>query len=367
MVRVRDFPDWPRGTIVRLPHRSRALEGNPWDDPVERELPVYLPPGYDEADGPYLALWDFAAYTNSGPGHLNWRNQGENLVQRLDRLIHEGKLPPVVVPMPDCYTSLGGNQYINSAGVGAYGDYLNEELLPLLSERVAVVDGRDGRGVFGKSSGGYGGLRQAMARPDNWGGVAMHAADCGFDWVYRPELPTACAVLADHGNDPIRFLEVFWRNRKLGGRDFSVLMTLAMAATYDPDEDAPDRIRLPMDLETCELDPRRWARWLDHDPLNLVESHVDELSGVHALYIDVGRRDQYNIQFGTRALARKLEKRGIDHHFEEFEGTHSQMDWRLDTSLPFLARALSEASGLAWRDDPPDEAQSEPEHKERST
>ena len=32
----------------------------------------------------------------------------------------EGALPPVVVPMPDCFTSLGGNQYINSSAVGAY-------------------------------------------------------------------------------------------------------------------------------------------------------------------------------------------------------------------------------------------------------
>lgn len=350
--RVRDFPDWPSGRVLRLPHRSKALEGNPWDDPVERDLPVYLPPGYDEAAGPYVALWDFAAFTNSGPGHLNWRNQGENLVQRLDRLIASGALPPVVVPMPDCFTSLGGNQYINSPAVGAYACYVVEELVPLLGTAVNVVDGPEGRGVFGKSSGGYGGLRHAMAYPETWGGVALHAADCGFDWVYRPELPTACLVLSEYGGDPQRFLEVFWRNRKLGGRDFSVLMTLAMAATYDPDESEPGRIRLPMDLETCALDPERWERWLAHDPLNLVADHVPALSGLHCLYIDVGKRDQYHIQFGTRALAKALENLGVRHHFEEFEGTHSQMDWRLDTSLPMLGRALCAASGLALPDSP---------------
>ncbi len=327
------------------------LQGNPWDDPVEREFPVYLPAGYDESGAPHVALWDFAAFTNSGPGHLNWRNQGENLVQRLDRLIHEGAMPPVVVPMPDCYTSLGGNQYINSPAVGAYADYVVEELVPLLSAEINVVTGASGRGVFGKSSGGYGGLRHAMDRPDVWGGVAMHAADCGFDWVYRPELPTACQVLADHGGDPLRFLEVFWGNRKVGGRDFSVLMTLAMAATYDPDENDPARIRMPMDLETCTLDPERWGRWLAHDPLELVPRYADALKQLHCLYIDVGRRDQYHIQFGTRALVKQLEKLGVRHHFEEFEGTHSQMDWRLDTSLPILARALADASGLAPTND----------------
>ncbi len=58
------------------------------------------------------------------------------------------------------------------------------------------------------------------------------------------------------------------------------------------------------------------------------------------LYIDVGSRDQYNIQYGTRAFIRRLEKFGIGHHFEEFDGTHSGMDWRLDISLPMLAKAL---------------------------
>jgi hypothetical protein len=321
-----------------------VLENNPWDDPVERDFPVYLPPGYEPGSAPYVALWDLAAFTNSGVGHLNWRNQGENLVQRLDRLIQSGDLPPVVVPMPDCFTSLGGNQYINSPGVGAYADYLVEELVPLLGERFNVIGSASGRGAFGKSSGGYGALRLAMAYPEIWGGVAMHAADCGFDWVYRPELPTCCLVLAEYGGDPIRFLEVFWRNRKVGGRDFSVLMTLAMAASYDPDPDNPDCIRLPMDIDTCELDRERWARWLEHDPLNLVQANAEALRGLHCLYFDVGRRDQYRIQFGTRRFAVLLEKFGIDHHFEEFEGTHSQMDWRLDTSLPMLANALVAAS-----------------------
>jgi enterochelin esterase-like enzyme len=99
-----------------------------------------------------------------------------------------------------------------------------------------------------------------------------------------------------------------------------------------------------MDLATCTLDPERWARWLEHDPLNLVEANAEALRGLHCLYLDVGRRDQYRIQFGTRRLSALLEKSGIDHHFKEFDGTHSQMDWRLDTSLPRLAKALLDAS-----------------------
>ena len=337
---VRSQTDWPAGEIVCFKHHSRVLQGNIWSDPAERDFNVYLPPGYSESGKAYTALWDFAAFTNAGPGHLNWRNQGENLPQRLDRLIGSGKMPPVVVPMPDCYSSLGGNQYVNSSSVGRYADYVVKELVPFLSEHVNVIDDRSGRGAFGKSSGGYGALVHAMYYPETWGGVASHAGDIGFDWVYRPEFPRTAAVLSALDGDPYRFLKNFWNKKSPGSTDYSTLMTLAMAASYDPGDTPESAIRLPFDLQTLELDEVRWSEWLRHDPLNLLDSHAEQLASLSLLYIDVGSRDQYNIQYGTRAFVRRLEKLGIGHHYEEFDGTHSGMDWRLDTSLPMLARAL---------------------------
>ena len=337
---VRPQTEWPQGEIACFKHRSDVLKDNIWSDPYERDFHVYLPPGYSESGSAYAALWDFAAFTNAGPGHLNWKNQGENLPQRLDRLIGSGEMPPVVVPMPDCYSSLGGNQYINSSSVGRYADYIVEELVPYLGTRVNVIDDRAGRGVFGKSSGGYGALVHAMYYPDTWGGIASHAGDIGFEWVYRPEFPRAAAMLSSLKGDPYRFLKNFWLKKSPGSPDYSTLMTLAMAASYDPGNSPENIIQLPFDLHTCELDQRRWEQWLRHDPLNLLETHTAQLSSLKLLYIDVGNRDQYNIQYGTRSFIRRLEKLGIGHHYEEFDGTHSGMDWRLDISLPMLAKAL---------------------------
>ena len=340
---VRPQPKWPRGEVVCFRHHSDVLRDNIWSDPAERDFNVYLPPGYSESGEAFVALWDFAAFTNAGPGHLSWKNQGENLPQRLDRLIGSGEMPPVVVAMPDCYSSLGGNQYVNSTAVGRYADYIIDELVPFLSSHVNVIGHRDGRGVFGKSSGGYGALIHAMYYPGTWGGLATHAGDIGFEWVYRPEFPRAAAVLSSLGGDPYRFLRNFWAKKNPGSPDYSTLMTLAMAASYDPGDSPETAIQLPFDLHTCELDMVRWDRWLSHDPLNLLETYVEQLNLLHMLYIDVGSRDQYNIQFGTRAFVRHLEKLGIGHHFEEFDGTHSGMDWRLDFSLPKLANALHTA------------------------
>ena len=348
---VRPQSNWPKGEVVSFRHRSDVLKDNIWSDPAERDFHVYLPSGYTESGAAYVALWDFAAFSNAGPGHLNWKNQGENLPQRLDRLIGSGAMPPVVVPMPDCYNSLGGNQYVNSPAVGRYADYVVDELVPFLSKNVNVIGHRDGRGVFGKSSGGYGALVHAMYYPETWGGLAAHAADIGFEWVYQPSFPRVAAVMSSFGGDPCRFLENFWRSDAPSSADFSVLIALAMAASYDPGDSPENAIRLPFDLHTCEMNAERWNRWLSHDPLRLVDSHVEQLASQHLLYIDVGNRDQYNIQYGTRAFCRRLEMLGVGHHFEEFNGTHSGMDWRLDISLPKLAGALYTASGV---DAPPE-------------
>jgi S-formylglutathione hydrolase FrmB len=311
-------------------------------------LNVYLPHDYSESGTPFIALWDLAAYTNAGPGHLNWRNHGENLVQRLDRLIGQQKMPSSVVVIPDCYTYLGGNQYVNSPAVGRYADYLVEELVPWVSERFNLVPDRRGRGLFGKSSGGFGAIYHAIHYPDTWGAAASHAGDVGFDLVYPPEFPVTCNVLAEHGGDALSFIHGFWRKNRPSGRDYSALMILAMAASYDPDPEDPSRIRLPFDLRTCARDAGRWDRWLAFDPLNMIERGHGALARLHALWLDVGFRDQYHVHYGARRLVDRLRTLGVDFHYEEFDGTHSSIDWRLDHSLPFLAEALKTASERSY-------------------
>lgn len=341
---LRPNADWPKGSVVRLRHRSEVLGSNPWGDPVEREVSAYLPHGYSESVSPYPALWDLAAYTNSGPGHLNWRNHGENVPARLDRLIACGAMKPAVVVFPDCYSSLGGNQYLNSPSVGRYADYLVEELVPFVNDELNVVDGRAGRAVFGKSSGGYGAIYHAMHKPETWGAAASHAGDMGFELVYRRDFPIVCDQLTAYEGDTEAFMRAFWQKNRPSGRDYTTMMILAMAASYDPDPERPAHIRLPFDLRSCELRPERWNEWLAHDPINMLQRGAVALRSLHGLYIDVGIHDQYHIQYGARRFVDRLREQDIPHHYEEFEGTHSAIDWRLDHSLPYLVSVLKNAS-----------------------
>ena len=80
------------------------------------------PHGHDGSGLPLLV--DLVGFTAGGPVHTNWKNFGENVPERLDRLIATGAMPPVAVAFPDCFTKLGGNQYVNSSAMGRWDDFL---------------------------------------------------------------------------------------------------------------------------------------------------------------------------------------------------------------------------------------------------
>ena len=136
------------------------------------------------------------------------------------------------------------------------------------------------------------------------------------------------------------FLEHVWRTAKLGNDEVHALMNLAMAASYDPDPSVPNGFRVPYNFETGELLPQRWKQWLRHDPVKLVTRYARSLRTLRGIFIDCGWRDQYRIHYGSRLLSKRLAEHSVPHVYEEFDDTHSGIDYRMERSLPFLYRAL---------------------------
>ncbi|MDW8468185.1 MAG: alpha/beta hydrolase-fold protein [Burkholderiales bacterium] len=355
------------GRLVVLEHVSRVLRDNPLGDPYVRKLAVWLPPQYDEGRGRGLGrrfptLFALAGFTGSGLALANWKPFGENVPERAARLVREGKMGPAILVFPDCFTALGGNQYVNSAAIGRYADYLVRELVPFVDREFRTLASREHRGCFGKSSGGYGAILHGMKYPQVWGAIACHSGDAYFDLVYRADWPQALDELAKYrrprrtpgrydaaaaarrrrlaeGMDDgriRRFLAHVWRKEKLTRAEGHCLMSLAMAATYDPDSRAPLRFRVPFNLETGEVLPERWRRWRRHDPIHLVARYRENLRSLRAIYLDCGWRDQYRIHYGMRILSQRLAEAGIRHRYEEFDDDHSDIDYRMDVSLPLL-------------------------------
>src|SRR5438067_3738471 len=123
----------PIGSISRFSIDSQALRSNMLGDPSVRVVDVYLPASHDGQGLPLLV--DLVGFTSSGLSHTNWAGFRENLPERLDRLIGEQKMASVVVAFPDCFTRLGGNQYINSVSVGPWEGFLLHEMLPAVVQR----------------------------------------------------------------------------------------------------------------------------------------------------------------------------------------------------------------------------------------
>jgi len=338
---IHPFPR-PRGRMESFTIASPNLAQNLLGDPGERVVMVYVSEGADEVAGGVPLLVDLVGFTGSGFSHVGWKCYEESVPQRVDRLQAEGRLGPCVVALPDCFTSLGGNQYINSVAMGLWADFLIEDLIPELESRYPVRPGRDHRACFGKSSGGYGSIIAGMRYASTWGAVACHSGDMGFDRVYLRDFPTACDALSRWGGVE-GFIDHFHGTESVSGGDLHVMMVLAMAATYDPDPTAPKGVRLPVDLRTGVLEDEAWSRWLKHDPVHIVEEEGAQanLSSLRGLYIDCGARDQYFIHYGSRQLADRLTELKIAHRYEEFDGTHSGINHRMDESLPFLYSALT--------------------------
>tara|TARA_R110002095_G_scaffold114088_6_gene99655 strand:- start:529 stop:1524 length:996 start_codon:yes stop_codon:yes gene_type:complete len=329
-----------KGRLETLVIKSGLLKENPLGDSFIRECPVYLPPTYDPKNH-YPLLLDLAPYTSSGLARVAWKNFSKNIPERIELLILQGKIPPVIVAFPDCFTRLGGNQYINSSALGPYEDHIMQEVVPEI-EKTYLCGGTGKRGVYGKSSGGYAALVYGMHHPDFWSAVACQSGDIGFELGYLYDMPQVLTTFASYDYSVQNFLKSFEESDTPRGNDIHLLMILAMAATYDPSPDPKDYlgIRLPVDPKTMEIIPERWKNWLKNDPLEMLDHYGENLKKLKGVFIDCGAQDQYRLQFGTRRFSKALSSKGIAHCYEEFQGTHSGIDHRLEESLPFLLNAL---------------------------
>ena len=192
-------PQGPSGTLRVLEHSSKILQGNPLNDPHVRKLGVWLPPQYDSSDQRrFPVLYDLAGFTGTGLSHTHWKPFGDNVPERAARLIHDKKMGPAIIVFPDCFTALGGNQYVNSSAIGDYADYLTREIIPFVDREFRTLAGREHRGCFGKSSGGYGAIIHGMKYAQHWGAIANHSGDAYFDFVYSHDWPNTLNELAKY-------------------------------------------------------------------------------------------------------------------------------------------------------------------------
>jgi hypothetical protein len=332
-----------RGRFDESVFESTALTGNPLGDPHRRPLWVYLPPGYDDdPDRRYPSVYAIQGLT----GQLDmWRNRApfrRNFPELADDLFAREEAPPCIVVWVDCWTSIGGSQFLDSPGTGNYHTYLCDEVVPWVDAEYRTLAAPEHRGIAGKSSGGYGAMVTPMLRPDLFGGLATHAGDALFEVCYLPDFRQAVRALRDDYDGSIdRFWEDFHSRPAFAKESDSVLLNAwCMAACYSADPDGT--VHLPFDPTTGELIPDVWERWLAWDPVRMVPGHVDALRSLRAIYIDSGTKDEWYLDLGAEAFKGALAEIGVtDVHFDLFDATHMAIEYRYPLSLAYLAERLA--------------------------
>lgn len=138
---------------------------------------VYLPPDYETSQRAYPVVYLLHGYTDDNTG---WVQFGE-VNRYADAAIEQGKIPPMIIVMPDADSSW----YINSYdGKEKFEDFFVKEFIPGIEKKYRIKSAKQYRGIAGLSMGGYGTLIYALKYPDMFAAAApLSAAVFGDDEV----------------------------------------------------------------------------------------------------------------------------------------------------------------------------------------
>src|SRR6056297_1548264 len=134
-----------RGKVVEgLTIESRLLD-------KEVRYSIYLPFDYETSQRYYPVVYLLHGYTDNDMG---WIQFGEAHL-KADQAIAQGKIPPMIIVMPDAGVSWYINNYDNSV---PYEDFFFDEFMPHVESKYRIRQKKRYRGVAGLSMGGYGAL-----------------------------------------------------------------------------------------------------------------------------------------------------------------------------------------------------------------
>ena len=262
-----------------------------------------------------------------------------NVVQRIDRLIGAGKMPPSILALVDGNTRLGGSQYVNSIHNGDYATYVVRDAVGYLDRAYRTIARAGGRAVLGKSTGGFASLHLTMNYPGHFSAFASHSGDSYFR-VCQVRSLLLCARTLEKYDSFEAFVSDFETKEKPKFEEVTTMEMMAYSAAYSPRAARAFAFDLPIDLGTGAFRDDVWARWLAFDPTEQIPTKRAELAALRLRYIDCGRRDEYGLDVGARVMAQQLRDLGLEVRHEEFDDDHRNIGYRYDVSLPALAAVL---------------------------
>ena len=311
--------------------KSKNLKKNPLGDPSERHNYVLLPNGTN-TDLPLI--FHLSGYFSTGYSNFNPKTLNKNFVQKIDDSTQKGLFAKAIHVFVEATTWWGGSQFINSAGCGNYSDYILKDLYKACLDQLPATHKSQKTCVMGGSSGGYGALHLVSLKSSPFGVAFATAPDSFFEASLLPELFSAAPELAKYKSIS-QVVDVIDQGEIQDKKSFFTLANvLAMAHCYSPASAFKKGwLEFPIDLNTGEINKSLWSQWLKHDPVHFLKKRKANLKG-KKIFLDVGKYDNFSLQFGTRQIAENFKKDKIKYEYTEFPGNHFGLSQR---RLDFLA------------------------------
>jgi len=311
-------------TVEHIQVHGKALEGNLEGDAVDRDVVVFLPPGYQkDKQRRYPVVYALHGYSI---GAEQWTHE-IHVPQTIEGAFAQGA-QEVIVVLPDSKTIHNGSMYSSSVTTGDFENFIAHDLVSYIDAHYRTLPNRASRGLVGHSMGGYGATRIGMKHSDVFGSVYIMSPCC---LSARPAGPPNLEL-----EKKLAAVKTAEDSAKLG---FFERAQLATAAAWSPDPKNPP---LYLDLASKDgvVQNDVLAKWAANSPLSFIDQYIGNLRQYHAISIDVG--DQDGLRVDTIKLHEVLDKYGIPNTFELYHGTHTSAvaDRFQNHVVPFFGKNL---------------------------
>ena len=336
--------------VETLSLESQALKENPLKDPSLRHNPILVP---QKGKGPWPVILVLSGFTGNGPKSFGIKSFENNFPQQVDQWFHKNQKEGPLVVFVDAMTFWGGSQFINSPGAGSYEDYIMKELIPTIKRIYSVKMEPQYWCAMGGSSGGYGALHLASRFPHLFGWAAALAPDSAFELNLLPEI-ISCLPRIEKLGGAKGIKKMLTEGNLQKQPDFhNIMNVMGMASCYAMSGGHALRsynlgkghsrdktlgvsrqeadlwgMDFPIDSHTGELVKPLWREWQKHDPVFFLKKRRQKIKTLCGVLLDVGRYDQFNLQYGARRIYKIFQENKVSVKYSEFEGNHFDISSR---------------------------------------
>lgn len=329
-------------TVERIKVHGDSLEGNLEGDTVDRDVIVFLPPGYaKDKKHRYPVVYALHGYSI---GADQWTHE-IHVPQTIEGAFAHGANEMIVV-LPDSKTVYNGSMYSSSATTGDFEKFIWHDLVAYIDAHYRTIAYRQSRGLAGHSMGGYGASRIGMKHPDVFGALYIMSPCCLSPMTGSGPGPA----------DKMKERAIANEKKVAAAKSPSELAAespgfqsaiFATAAAWAPNPKNPP---LYFDLPTKDgIDqPDIMAKFTANAPLAFVDQYIGNLKQYRAIALDVG--DQDGLRADTTRLHELLDNYQVRNSFEVYSGTHTSAvaDRFQNHVLPFFSKNLCFADGCPW-------------------